>query len=88
MYQIKADFNSKITEVENKIPDVSNLVNKSELTTVENKVPEVNSLVTKANHNTKISEKYGKKLDKIKDHNHDKYSITPEFNTLSARALF
>ena len=33
-------FNSKITEVENKIPDIKNLASKTELTTVENKIPD------------------------------------------------
>ena len=40
-------------------------------------------VVTKTNYNTKISEIEGK----IKDHNHDKYITTPEFNTLSAIAF-
>ena len=41
-------FNSKITEVEKKIPDVKNLVNKTELTAVENKIPDITHLVNKA----------------------------------------
>ena len=32
----KTDYNSKITEIENKIPDPSNLATKTALTTVEN----------------------------------------------------
>ena len=48
-------FNSKITEIENKIPDVKNLAGKSELT-----VPDVSNLVTKTNYETKIREIEGK----------------------------
>ena len=32
---------TKLTELENKIPDVSNLATKTALTTVENKIPNV-----------------------------------------------
>ena len=40
-------FNSKITEIENKIPDIKNLVNKTELKTVEDKIPDFNGFVKK-----------------------------------------
>ena len=43
----KTDFHIKVTEIEGKIPDVSNLVTKSALTVVENKIPDVSSLVKK-----------------------------------------
>ena len=51
----KTDFNSKISEVEGKIPSITGLATNSELTAVENKIPNVSSLVKKANYNTKIS---------------------------------
>ena len=70
---------TKLTELENKIPDVSSLATKTALTAVENKIPSVSSLVKKADYDTKISE-----LEKITDHNRDKYINTPEFNTLVA----
>ena len=38
---------AKLTELENKIPDVSNLATKTALTAVENKIPDVSSLVKK-----------------------------------------
>ena len=38
---------AKLTELENKIPDISNLATKTALTTVEDKVPSVKSLVNK-----------------------------------------
>ena len=37
----------KLTELGNKIPDISNLATKTSLTTVENKIPNVSSLVKK-----------------------------------------
>ena len=71
---------AKLTELENKIPDVSSLATKTALTAVENKIPDVSSIVKKTDYNTKITE-IEKKLT---DHNHDKYITTPEFNTLAA----
>ena len=72
---------TKLTELENKIPDVSSLATKTALTAVENKISDVSSLVKKkTDYNTKITE-IEKKLT---DHNHDKYITTPEFNTLPA----
>ena len=70
---------AKLTKLENKITDASNLATKTALTTVENKIPIVSNLVKKASYNAKITE-IEKKLT---DHNDDKYITTPEFNTLS-----
>ena len=50
------DYDTKITELENKIPDVNNLATKTALTTVENKIPSISNLVKKAGYNTKITE--------------------------------
>ena len=47
---------TKLTELENKIPDVSSLAKQTALTAVENKIPGVSSLVKKTNYDTKISE--------------------------------
>ena len=69
-----------MTEIEGKIPDVSNLATKTALTAVENKIPSANSLVNKTDYNTKITEIE----NKLNNHNHDKYITTPEFNTLAA----
>ena len=38
---------TKLTELENRIPDIGNLATKTALTTVENKIPSVSSLVKK-----------------------------------------
>ena len=47
---------TKLTELENKIPDVNSSATKTALTPVENKKPSVSSLVKKIDHDTKISE--------------------------------
>ena len=74
---------TKLTELENKIPDVSSLATKTTLTAVENKVVSVSSLVKKADYDTKINE-IEKKLT---DLNHDKYITTTEFNALAANVF-
>ena len=43
----KTNYNTKITELENKIPDISNLATKTALTAIENKIPSVSNLVKK-----------------------------------------
>ena len=47
---------AKLTEFENKIPDVSSLATKAALTAVDNKIPDVSTLVKKTDYNTKITE--------------------------------
>ena len=59
---------AKLTELENKIPDISNLATKTALTAVENKIPDVNNLVNKTDYNTKVTEIE----NDLTDHNHDK----------------
>ena len=70
----------KLTELKNKIPDISSLATKTTLTAVENKMPSVSNLVKKTDRNTKITDIE----NKLNNHNHDKYITTPEFNTLAA----
>ena len=43
----KTDYDAKTTEIEGKIPDISNSATKTELTTVENKIPDVSGLAKK-----------------------------------------
>ena len=76
----KTDFNSKISEVENKIPSITGLATNSASTAVENDIPEFISLVKKTDYNTKISEIE----NKVNDHNYEKYITTPEFDTMAA----
>ena len=47
---------AKLTELRNKIPDVSSLATKTALTAVENKIPSASNLDKKTDYNTKIAE--------------------------------
>ena len=51
----KADFNSKITEVEGKIPSITRLATNSALTAVENKILDVSRLVKKTDFDAKLT---------------------------------
>ena len=59
-----SDFNSKVSELENKIrsaeskPDITNLATKSSVTAVENKIPDVNGFVKEADYATEIKNYY------------------------------
>ena len=66
---------AKLTELENKIPDISNLATKTALTTV--KIPDVSNLVNKTDYGSKVTE------NKFNNHNHDKYIDTSEFSKLA-----
>ena len=48
---LKRDYNAKVTEIEGKIPDISNLATKNALNTVENKIPNISGLATKTRIN-------------------------------------
>ena len=72
----KTDYNSKITEIEGKIPDINNLATKTALTGAENKIPSV-SIVRKIDYNNKITEIE----NKLNNYNQDKYITTPKFDT-------
>ena len=59
----KTDYNIKLTELENKIPDVSNLATKTALTAGEKKIPSISSLVKKKKQTmTQILESLKKNL--------------------------
>ena len=75
---IKTNYNTKITELENKIPDTSNLATKTALTTLENKIPSVSNLVKKITKITNIE-------NQLNNHNHDEYIYTSKFNTLATK---
>ena len=76
----KSNYNTKISEIEGKIPSVSGFVTTSALAALENKIPSVSNLVKKTDYNAKVSE-IEKKLT---DHKHEKYITTPEFIKLTA----
>ena len=71
---------TKLTELENNIPDISSLGTKTTLTAVESKIPSVSSFVKKTDYDTNITESE----KNLTDHSNDKYITTLEFNTLVA----
>ena len=98
-FVLKTKYQTDKTELEKKIPDVSNLVKKAKLTELENKIPDVSSLATKTaltaveNKIPSVSNlvkktDYNTKVteieNKLNNHNHDKYIDTSEFNKLAA----
>ena len=93
---------AKLTELENKIPDISNLATKTALTTVENKIPDISNLATKTAltivenkipdvsslvKKTNYDTKVTEIENKLINHNHDKYIDTQEFIKLAADVL-
>ena len=95
---LKTKYQTDKTELEKKIPDVTNFAKKAKLTELKNKILNVTSLATNAALTAvdKISDVsslvkkniMNKKLmslkEKLTDHNHDIYITTPEFNSLAA----
>ena len=53
----KTNFNTKVTEIEGKIPSISGLATNSTLTVVENKIPDVSSLVKNTDLDTELKKK-------------------------------
>ena len=94
-FVLKTKYQTDKTELENKIPDVSNLVKKTKLTELENKIPDISNLATKTVLTTvenKVPDIISlvKKTDyntkttdienKLNNHNPDKCIDTSEFN--------
>ena len=70
-------FNPKINEIQNKIPNITNLATTTAVTAVKNKIPNVGSLSRKHGYNTKISETENKITT---DHDPDKYITAQKIN--------
>ena len=95
-FVLKAKYNTNKTELEKKIPNVTDFVKKAKLTELENKIPDISNLATKTALTTvenkipdisnlvKKKEDYNTKVkeieNKLTEHNHDKYIDTQEFN--------
>ena len=101
-FVLKAKYNTEKTELEKKIPNVTDFVKKAKLTELENKIPDVSILATKtaltaAKNKIPDVSNLAKKTDyntkikeienKLNNHYHDKYITAPEFNTLAADVL-
>ena len=68
----KTDCNTKITEIDGKIPNISSLATKTILARLENEIKRI--------YDTKITEIERK----LTDHHHDQYNTTPEFSAMAA----
>ena len=101
-FVLKTYYNTDKTDLERKIPDVTDFVKKAKFAVLESKIPDVSNLATKAALTT-VENKVPsvsslvKKTDcntkmtdienKLNNHNHDKYIYTSELNTLAADVL-
>ena len=80
-----SSFNSKVTELENKIktaeskPDTTNLTTKSSLNAVENEIPDVNGFVKKTDYATEITN--------IKDDYVTNGAFTSQLNDLKSQHI-
>ena len=92
-FVLKTKYNIDKTELENKIPNVTNFVKKPKLTELENKIPDISNLATKtalttAENKIPSVSNLVKKTDyntkvteienKLNNQNHDKYITTPD----------
>ena len=98
-FVLKTKHNTDKTELEKKIPDVTDFVKKANLTELEDKIPDVSSLATKTAltavenkipslsnlvNKTSYNTKITEIENKLTDHNHDQYIYTSDFNKLAA----
>ena len=101
-FVLKTKYQTDKAELEKKITDVTDLVEKTKLNELENKISDVSGLETKSAltavenkipdvsslvKKTDYDTKTSELEKKVTDHNHYKYITTPEFNNLAARAL-
>ena len=81
------NYDTDESELENKIPDTSGLVKKTDynikITDIESKISDVSNWVNKTDYITKVAEIE----NKLNNYNHNKYIDTSEFNKLAADAF-
>ena len=95
---MKTKYQTDKTELENKIPNVTDFVKKTKLTELEKKIPDISSLATKTAitgvenkitdvsnlvKKTRLNTKVTEIKNKFNNHNHTKYIDTQEFNKLA-----
>ena len=98
-FVLKTKYQTDKTKLENKIPDVNNLVKETKLTELQNKIPDISNLATKTaltaveNKIPSVSNlvkkpDYNTKItegeNKLNNHNHDKHIDTSESKKLAA----
>ena len=78
------DYNTEITDIENKIPSITGLVTTTALNARDIQIPDITNLATKADLlkiNTALNTKTAETENKIPDTSH--FINTPEFNRLT-----
>ena len=98
-FVLKTKHDTDKSELENKIPNVTDFVKKAKLTELENKIPDESNLATKSAltvvenkipnvsnlvNKTDYNTRITEIENKLNNHNHDKYAYTQEFNKLTA----
>ena len=98
-FVLKTKYDTGKTELETKIPNVTDFVKKAKLTELENKFPDISNIATKTAltavenktpdvknlvNKTDYKAKVTEIENKHTNHNHDKYIDTQEFNKLTA----
>ena len=101
-FVLKTKYNIDETELEKKIPNVTDFVKKAKLTELENKIPDISNLakktaLTAVKHKMPHVSNLVKETDyktktteienKLTDHNHDKNIDNQQFNILAADAF-
>ena len=98
-FALKSKYDTDKTELENKVPNVTDFVKEAKPTELENKIPDVSSLATKTAltavenkipsvsnlvNKTNYNTKITEIKNKLNNHNHGKYIDTSKFNKLTA----
>ena len=90
---VKKDvYNAKIKNIEDKIPDITNLATNTTLNAKENEVKNEISSITNLATTSALSADYNTKTNEIEnkittDHDHDKYISTQEFTKLTGENI-
>ena len=97
-FVLKTNYQTDKTELEKKIPDVTDFLKEEKLTELENKIPDISSLATKIAltiienklpdvinlvNKTDYNTKVTEIEKKLNNHTHDTYIDTSEFNKLT-----
>ena len=98
-FVVKTKYDTDKTELEKKIPNVTDFVIEARLTELENKFPDISNLATKTAltavekkipnvgnlvYKTDYNTKVTEIENKLNNHNQEKYIDTSEFNKLAA----
>ena len=81
-FVLKTKYQTDKTELENKVPDVTNLVKKTKLTKLENRIPDVSALATRSTL-TAVENKISDGSSLVKKTNYDTKLVNLRGNLLT-----